>query len=142
MSRESRIIQVEAFQNSQDVISKYESFGWELLSINGSQLTMSRETQVDCYPELVKYQAQYEDKLKEYMAVIDPVRPNPISFGACFWLFILAIFPLAIYLTFKIKNKKAYEETISNNNALRAKLKADMDAIALESRGVFFSKRA
>ena len=142
MSRESRIFQVAYFQNAQEVISNYESFGWELLSVNGDQLTMSRESQIDCYTDLVKYQSQYEEKLKEYLAIVDPAAPNPITFGGCFWSFILAVFPLAIYLTVKIKKRNAYNEAVSNNNARRAKLKSEMDAIALESRGVFFSKRA
>ena len=40
MSRESRIFNVAYFQNTQEVISQYESFGWELLSVNGDQLTI------------------------------------------------------------------------------------------------------
>ena len=141
MSRESRIFQATHFQKPQDVISHYEAFGWELLSVNGNQLTMSRETQVECYTDLVKYQAQYEEKLKEYSSIKDPVAPADISFGLCVFTFILAIFPFALYLTYKIKEKNKYKETIASNNAARAKLLSEMDEIVLQSRGVFFSKR-
>ena len=142
MSRESRIFTSNAYQNPQTLISHYESFGWELLSINGNQVTMSRETQVDCYTDLVKYQSQYEQKLQELLAIKDPVAPAPISGGICFITFLLAIFPLALYLTYKIKKKNAYKAVVAENAALREKLTKEMDEIALQSRGVFFGKRA
>ena len=142
MSRESKIFTSNAYQNPQTLISNYESFGWELLSINGNQITMSRETQVDCYTDLVKYQSQYEQKLEELLAIKDPAAPAPISGGVCFITFLLAIVPLALYLTYKIKKKRAYKETVAQNAAERAQLIKEMDEIALQSRGVFFSKRA
>ena len=140
MSRESKIIQTKSWEKPQDVVSHYEAFGWELLSLNGNQITMSRETQVECYTDLVKFQASYEEKKNEYDAIRDPIKPAPITFAACFWTFILAVFPLAIYLTVKIKKNQAYKEAVSANDAKRAELISEMNSIVLQSRGVFFAK--
>ena len=142
MSRESRIFNTNAFLDPQTLISHYESFGWELLSLNGNQVTMSRETQVDCYSDLVKYQYQYENNMNELLAIKDPIAPAHISGGICFFTFILAIFPFALYLNYKIKQKKAYKEQIAENAAKRRNLLEEMENIALTSRGVFFGKRA
>ena len=85
MSRES-IIMKEGPWGAQQTISHYESFGWELMSLNGEQIAMSRETQDSVYGELVKRQAAYEAKLKQYEAieraeVRHPEIPEPFHFG-------------------------------------------------------------
>ena len=42
MSREAKIFEPNVW-GVQETITHYEAFGWELLSINGKQIVMSRE---------------------------------------------------------------------------------------------------
>ena len=168
MSRESKILQVGPW-GAQSTVSHYESFGWELVSMNGNQIVMSRETQDSVYPELVKHQAAYEEKVAEFNALkapaatklpSAPVAPAPISIKTCVLLFILMIFPFVLYLLYKTKQKNAYSETLAAHNAACAELKAnakkamdtynatksrlaeEAERIAAESRAIFFSHRA
>ena len=60
MSKESRIIKAGP-HGTQATITDYECFGWEVLSINGADIIMSRETQNPVYAELVKAQASTSD---------------------------------------------------------------------------------
>lgn len=150
MSRQSIIIYPSAF-NTQDTISHYESFGWELLSINGNQITMSRETQNPVYSELVKLQSMYEEKLDEYKKIIDPPKPfEPEDFeiGTFFKTLLCLVIPCIIYTTYKIvqrnKYKKAfkeYTERVYLLNEKRRSLIKEMEAIALQGKTVFFSKQ-
>ena len=150
MSRESKIM-TAAHTNPQTLISHYEAFGWELLSLNGTQVTMSRETQNPVYPQLVEHQAAYEQKNAEYLSITmpqKPVAPPPISLKTCFWLFVLAIFPMVLYLVYKSNQKKdyaakvdAYEREVAARNERKQTLLAEMDAIVLESRTIFFSRQ-
>ena len=85
MSRESKIIRTSIY-DAEKTIYHYESFGWELLSINGEQITMSRETQNPVYTDLVKSQAKYESLMQEYQGLQNPVapaKPAPFKFGTC-----------------------------------------------------------
>ena len=150
MSRESRIMTASA-EKVQTLINHYEAFGWELLSINGTQVTMSRETQNPVYTELVKHQAAYEGKMAEYQAMTPPTppqKPAKVSLKTCFWLFILLIFPMVIYLTVKHKQNEAYklgmaayESALAEYNAKKEALLNEMEAIVLESRGIFFGRQ-
>ena len=115
MSRESKIITAQEF-DTQVTISHYESFGWELLSINGKQITMSRETQNPVYTDLVKHQSSYEDllgRLRAMRAPQPPVKPNRFSFSTWFLTLILFVIPCVAYTAYKIvkhyKYKNAYE---------------------------------
>lgn len=168
MSRESKILKAGPW-GAQATISHYESFGWELLSLNGDQITMSRETQDEVYADLVKHQAAYEQKMNEYMATKAPVfpaapkapdAPVPFSLGTCAILLLLAILPGALYIAYKVNKKREYEEAMQKHeeakaahkkkctemtnayNATRANLEDEMKAIVEESHAIFFSKRA
>lgn len=167
MSRESKILQAGPW-GAQATITHYESFGWELLSLNGNQITMSRETQDEVYPELVKHQTAYEDKLAAYQSMKAPVhpqkphapmRPAPFKLGLCLILLLIGIVPGALYIAYKVNKNNEYKvaceahrEACEENSrkinqmdaeytAAREALRAEMDAIATESHAIFFSKR-
>ena len=151
MSRESKLITANVW-NPQDTISHYEAFGWELLSINGSQITMSRETQNPVYSDLVKFQAIYEQTAAEYNRLqppAKPVAPPKVSFKTCFISFICFVIPCAVYVTYKVLQNNKYKEEMQAYNTeysrytQKKKALADkMQATVLESRSVFFSKQA
>ena len=151
MSRESKIMSAVRV-NTQTLVSHYEAFGWELLSINGNQVAMSRETQNPVYPELVKHQAAYEEAESEYLAITTPkkpTKPTPIDPATCLWFTLLAIFPVVIYLVVKFNEKNAYEQAMQEYNAAvaecnrkRQEILAKMDQIVLESRTIFFSRQS
>ena len=150
MSRESRIFKATIY-DTQKTIEHYESFGWELLSIDNKQIVMSRETQNPIYSDLVKAQANYEAKLKEYQAIVDPIHPQepaPFSFGSCFLGLIALIIPGVLYIIYKVNQKNKYNETFavysSQLNACkekRKKLSNEMKQIAQDSRANFFAKQ-
>lgn len=150
MSRESKIINAKEF-DTQATISHYESFGWELLSVNGQQITMSRETQNPVYADLVKHQAEYEsllEKLRSLPYPVVPQRPVPFNLGKCFKMLLCLIVPGIAYIVYKtVKYKKyknafaVYEQELSHYNETRAELIAKMEAVTLESRVIFFSKK-
>ena len=150
MSRESRIITAVEF-DAQKTISHYESFGWELLSINGTQITMSRETQNPVYTELVKHQSQYETLLARLRALPIPCAPKeraPFSFKTWFISLICLVIPCIVYTVYKIvehsnyKNEyEEYSKKLATYKAERTMILNEMDAVALESRGIFFSKK-
>lgn len=150
MSRESKIITAEEF-DTQKTISHYESFGWELLSINGTQITMSRETQNPVYTELVKHQSQYETLLARLRALPMPRAPKehaPFSFKTWFISLICLVIPCIVYTVYKIVEHSNYKNEYEEYSKKLATYKAEcitilneMDAVALESRGIFFSKK-
>ena len=151
MSRESKILSPRVW-GTQETISHYEAFGWELLSINGQQITMSRETQNPVYSDLVKIQAAYEDKVEELGRLLPPTKPKKpprISFSTCFWTFICLVLPFAIYITCKILQKKKYNEAMIEYNAQykeyeekKKAIIAQMNDIILQGRTTFFSRQA
>ena len=100
MSRESKILRTSVY-DAEKTIYHYESFGWELLSINGEQITMSRETQNPVYTDLVKSQAKYESLMQEYQGLQNPVapaKPAPFKFGTCLLLLVLAVLLILLVL--------------------------------------------
>lgn len=151
MSRESKIIYASVL-GAQETISHYESFGWELLSLNGNQITMSRETQNPVYADLVKLQAQYEAKEAEYktlIAPVAPVAPPKVDFQTCLITFVCLVIPFAVYVTYKVLQAKKYKEKLAeytasfeSYNRKRKDIIDNMNSIALEGRAVFFSKQA
>ena len=150
MSRESRIFKATIY-NTQKTIEHYESFGWELLSINNDQIVMSRETQNPIYSDLVKAQAEYEETLKEYQSIVNPTKPTepaPFDFFWCLIGFVALIIPGVIYTVYKNKQKEAYElEYYVYSNKLnvceqkRKTLKDKMKQIAQDSRANFFARQ-
>ena len=149
MSRESKIIRTSIY-DAEKTIYHYESFGWELLSINGEQITMSRETQNPVYTDLVKSQAKYESLMQEYQGLQNPVapaKPAPFKFGTCLLLLILAVIPGALYIAYKVKQNvdynNAYAAYATKSAAVDKKRKdilAEMDQVARDSRATFFGK--
>jgi hypothetical protein len=136
--------------------------------MNGSQIVMSRETQDKVYPQLVKHQAAYEEKVAEYNALqkpvsaktpVAPAAPAPISIETCAILFLLLIFPFVLYLVYKIKQKNEYlaalevhksvldgiaadyQKAMNEYNATKSMLVAKAETIAAESRAIFFGPR-
>jgi len=150
MSRESKILTPKIW-GLQETISHYESFGWELLSVNGNQITMSRETQNSVYAELVKLQAAYEEKLEEYGRLVAPTKPTApitISIPTCFITLICLVIPFAVYITYKVIENKKYKEAMAIYVAQFAEyerkkkaIKDEMRAIILQGKTTFFSKQ-
>ena len=150
MSRESKIINGSQW-GAEKTIYHYESFGWELLSLNGTQITMSRETQNPVYTDLVKYQAKYEAKIEEYNSVTDPRapgEPKPFKLKLAFWGVVAFVIPGAAYITYKILENKKYKEALAvhkaeveKRNERRKKIREEMELIVRDSRATFFSKQ-
>ena len=150
MSRESKILTPKIW-GLQETISHYESFGWELLSVNGNQIMMSRETQNPVYAELVMLQASYEEKVEEYARLVAPQKPKapvPISIPTCLITLVCLVIPFAVYLTCKIiennKHKEAmaiYEAQFAEYERKKKAIKDEMRAIILQGKTTFFSKQ-
>lgn len=150
MSKESRIF-TPSLYSAQETITHYESFGWELLSINGNQIAMSRETQNPVYAELVKYQAKYEELEQDYKNVIAPIAPaqlEPVNIGAAIIGVLCFIIPGALYIAYRINKKKKYDaemqeyhQAFAAYNSKRQMIPAEMKRTAEQSRAVFFSKQ-
>ncbi len=150
MSKESRVF-TPSLYSVQETITHYESFGWELLSINGNQIAMSRETQNPVYSELVKYQAIYEGLEEKYKNMIAPFAPaplSPISFRAAIIGILCFVIPGALYIAYRINKKKKYDlemqeyrDALAAYNSKRQMILAEMKQAAEKSRAVFFSKQ-
>ena len=151
MSRESKILNVPA-ASAQRTIQHYESFGWELLALNGTQITMTRETQNPVYAELVKYQAQYENLMATYVALKEPTAPlknPPFHFGKCLGLLLLAIVPGVLYIVYKVKQNnayqaayEAYQKECEEAKKRKIDLWAEIEKTVNDSRATFFSRQA
>lgn len=150
MSKESKIFSAQLW-SAQETVTHYESFGWELLSINGSQIVMSRESQNPVYSELVKYQAIYEELEAKYKSMVAPICPaplNPVNYKGAVIGFLCLIFPGALYVAYRVKKKKEhdmamedYKNSLDKYNAKRQALLTEMKQTAEQSRAVFFSKQ-
>ena len=160
MSRESKIINGSQW-GAEKTIYHYESFGWELLSLNGTQITMSRETQNPVYTDLVKYQAKYEAKIAEYNAVRNPAAPKgptpppPFKLKTAFWGIVALVIPGVAYITYKIVQKNKHKEALAaHREALaahkaeiekcderRKAILAEIEQITMDSRATFFSQQ-
>ncbi len=150
MSRESKILSV-GILGAESVVHHYESFGWELLCLNGEQIAISRETKNPVYNQLVAYQSQYEAKLAEYNRLKvpkAPIKPSPFDTKTFFIRLLLFIIPGVLYFINKNKEQKEYEnamvlydEEVVKYNAKRDALLADMLQITTESRALFFGSQ-
>jgi len=151
MSKESKIFTATLW-NAQETVTHYESFGWELISLNGNQIVMSRESQNPVYPELVKYQGMYEETAAQYSSLQAPTRPAAlpsVNYRAAVIGYICLIFPGVLYTVYRVNKKKEYDQAMNEYNekhaayqAKRQELLEKMKNIALESRGVFFSRQS
>lgn len=147
MSRESKILNVGAL-GAESVVHHYESFGWELLCLNGEQIAISRETKNPVYSQLVAYQTQYEAKLAEYNRLKLPklpTKPEPFSPLAFIGLLLLLIIPGVVYAVKKRgelrvyeTDKAIYDEELEKYNTTRDELLSEMTKITTESRALFF----
>ena len=79
MSRESKIFSVDQKREVPKRVKENEAFGWELLSINGFDVSMSRETQNKVYHQLVKYEYEYETLREEQDNLYFPKTPFAFS---------------------------------------------------------------
>lgn len=144
MSREAKIVYSDNFFSTQEKINHYEGFGWELLSINGKQISLTRETQNPIYTELVKNEAKYNELVKEYELIsneLNRVYHKPASIKAALILLLLAIIPGVLYIVFKTKDKNAKEALkIELRQKLDVKRK-EIDDLVLLSRATFFGKQ-
>ena len=151
MSRESKIIHAN-LHSAEKTIYHYESFGWELLSLNGNQITMSRETQNPVYTDLVKSQAKYEALMQEYASIRDPnppARPAEFKLGTCLILLLLAVVPGALYIAYKVKKNQEYKQAVASYESAIAQCKEkrraiieEMEKVALDSRANFFAHQS
>lgn len=150
MSREAKVINAYEW-GVQETIRHYEAFGWELLSINGTQITMSRETQNPVYPDLVKAQAVYEKYVEQYKSLVAPhapAMPQKVRIKTLFVSFICLVIPCVVYSTYKIlqnrKYKQEYAAYVENNNAYeneKKMLRDLMEEVVLQSCTTFFAQK-
>ena len=150
MSRESKILSV-GILGAESVVHHYESFGWELLCLNGEQIAISRETKNPVYNQLVAYQSQYEAKLAEYNRLKvpkAPIKPAPFDLKTFLIRLLLLIVPGVLYYLKKNKELKEYEnakllydDEVIKYNEKRDALLAEMTKITTESRALFFGSQ-
>ena len=150
MSREAKILRPTVLGLEQ-TIRHYESFGWELLSINGDAVAMSRETQNPVYPTLVRNEIKYNKLVKEYLEMQPPVAPEapvPFKLGKCLLLLLLGLIPGFVYMRRKHKDKIQWEATIIRYHKALDRYedakKGTLDAIAKlvkESRAIFYKRQ-
>lgn len=140
MSRESKIFTTSKLKISEKV-KDYESFGWELLSINGTDVSMSRETQNKVYVELVKYEHQYEELALRRNGIEYPKKPTNMDAGIVILLLMLFIIPGIIYIYVKVQQDKKYNELYSIAESERMRLEDAMKDVCNVSRATFYSKQ-
>jgi hypothetical protein len=150
MSRESKILR-PGEMGLEKVIHHYESFGWELLSITGDAIALSRDTQNPVYTTLVRNEIKYNKLVKEYNEMQPPVAPEapePFRLGACLLRLILLLIPGFVYIRRKRQEKLQWEASMARyNKALdryEESKKEALDNIAKllkESRATFFARQ-
>lgn len=142
MSRESKIFTCESKVVIGQRVKEYEAFGWELLSINRFDVSMSRETQNTVYAELVKFEYRYE-ALQEELALLEsqrPVEPTKFDAGTFLLCFILLIFPAVIYAVYKNNQRDAFTVAINAYSKKHKHLRDQIKDVCDQSRTVFFSR--
>ena len=150
MSREAKILNIP-MQSAQRTIQHYEAFGWELLTINGTQIAMTRETQNPIYDELVKFQTQYETLMVAYLYLTEPKEPkapHAYSLGVCVSLLLLGIVPGILYIKrFKEESEAysaalhAYQKQSEEVKRKKSDLWSRIEATVAESRKIFFARQ-
>lgn len=139
MSRESKIFVAKI--NAQQEIAEYESFGWELLSINGNQVSLTRETQNDVYSDLVKYQAEYESLNDKLMNISQNHLYKKASVKTACILLLLGIVPGVLYILYKNNQKQQINQVNAELEVERKELIEKINEVCNTSRAVFFSKK-
>lgn len=107
MPRESKFFTVPNRRNLSEKVKELESFGWELSSINGLDVMMTRETSNKVYPDLIRYEYEYEALREECNNLEEPMSPNFSVVLFIIWI-ILFILPGIIYLIIYLYSKQKY----------------------------------
>ncbi len=144
MSRESKLFSVDSKAEVSDKVKDYESFGWELLSINGTDVSMSRETQNPVYIHLLKYEDQYEalqSQLRDLKTRLNNLTYKPISLILCIVLLLLLIFPGVLYIRYKLKEKSNYKKEKQSLLEEINQCEFDIKRVVNDSRATFFAKQ-
>lgn len=150
MPRESKILNIGNL-DAESIVHHYESFGWELLCLNGPQIALSRETKNPIYSRLVAYQTQYEEKLSEFNSMLMPKiprEPEPFSWKSFLLRTLLFIVPGVLYVLGKKKEKAEYETAkaeydaaVIEYNVRKDAFLAEMAKLTAESRALFFGSQ-
>ena len=150
MSRESKILR-PGEMGLEKTIRHYESFGWELLSMNGDAIALSRDTQNPVYTTLVRNEIKYNKLVKEYNEMQPPVAPEapePFKRGACFVRLLMLLVPGFVYIRRKRQERLQWEASMVRYNKALNRYeegkKETLDAIAKlvkESRATFFGRQ-
>jgi len=141
MSRESKIFTALSKGIVGKRVKEYEAFGWELLSINGTDVSLSRETQNSVYPDLVKFEYEYEALRESQSALAVPIQPEPFS---VFWALIgllIFVLPGVLYIVFKIMMNKKYNEKFLEYTTEFNRLENEIKNTCDKSRATFFSRK-
>jgi len=141
MSRESKIIYAPNKKIIGQRVKEFESFGWELLSINGLDVSLSRETQNSVYTDLVKYEYQYEVLREEQEALKIPRKAPSFSFLLFLLGLLLFILPGILYIAYILWKKKRYAEELNVYNMEFQRLEKEIKKVCDDSRSVFFSRQ-
>jgi len=136
MARESKI-----FHGNQDDVKHYECFGWELLSFNHGEASMTRETTMDHRSELLLKEQEYEDVKNEINNMQLPATYKKASFKLGLFLFILCIFPCVLYLVFKNKEKQRCLAEKAAFVAKQKELYAKLEDICNEAKALAFTTK-
>ena len=150
MSREAKILK-PGEMGLEKTVHHYESFGWELLSLNGDTIALSRDTQNPVYTTLVRNEIKYNKLVKEYNEMEEPIPPvehTRFKFGKFLILFILGVIPGIIYIGRKSSHKRqdvaANAKYQRDLNRFEESKKEALDTIAKllkESRATFYSRK-
>lgn len=143
MAREFKVLTASVCSIDK-TISHYESFGWKLYSLKGTQIIMARETENPVYNHLVSSQAAYEGLVYAHDAIPypeKPKKPSKIRPLICLMHFLLAIIPGIIYVSCKVAKKRKYRKELfmyNRNFRIASEEKAEvinkMDKVAFYSR--------
>lgn len=151
MSKESKIIYASHFRKTPaELIDDYESFGWNLLSVNGEKIKLWRKAQTPFYTDLVKLEAEYEQKTEELNAMVPPVmpqKPSPVNPLICVVTFACFVIPCAVYTGYKIYQNKQYNEAMEQYqaewnefSARQSAVISQINQIVQDSRATLFGK--
>jgi hypothetical protein len=140
MSRESKLFTEEKF-NIGKRIKEYESFGWELLSINGNDVSMSRETQNKVYSELIKFEYNYETLKEQQAALQAPIKPAKFSLANAVLGLIFFILPGLLYIAIKIIQNNKYELESQQYVNEYKRIEEEIKQVCIDSKSTFFSRQ-
>lgn len=140
MSRESKLFSSRSKAAIGKRVKELEAFGWELLSINGLDVSMSRETQNKVYSQLVKYEYEYETLIEQQRNLVRPIKPTPYSAFVLLITTLLFVVPAIFYIMYKVEKNKMYTEASKEYDVKYKELEDKIKAVCDQSRTVFFSR--